>query len=238
MKLNAIASKWVNSEGCQALLASSGLILFFEFISILNRQWLIKPMTLPYPTDFMRDVIHGLYLETALSVLIGSLLGLLLFTWYRGGLSRIISHAVLCFLSGLVGAVVITTLIFNAWMHIHLTTMGQWIDILSSLKAHTRPFHRFLFSIGVGITLPMYALIAWLYEHLRQDNKVLGHAHFSTGFETNRAGFFKREAQSIMIGKYAGAPLYANGFEHVLVFAPSGSGKTRSIAVPNLFNYP
>ncbi|MBA3536256.1 MAG: type IV secretory system conjugative DNA transfer family protein, partial [Tatlockia sp.] len=31
---------------------------------------------------------------------------------------------------------------------------------------------------------------------------------------------------------------YSNGFEHVLVFAPTGSGKTRSIAIPNLFNYP
>jgi type IV secretion system protein VirD4 len=31
--------------------------------------------------------------------------------------------------------------------------------------------------------------------------------------------------------------MYSNGSEHVLVFAPTGSGKTRSIAIPNLFNY-
>ena len=43
---------------------------------------------------------------------------------------------------------------------------------------------------------------------------------------------------SIIIGKKYGAPIYANGFEHVLVFAPSGSGKTRSISIPNLFSYP
>ena len=81
-------------------------------------------------------------------------------------------------------------------------------------------------------------MVVHLFERLRPARKTLGHAHFSNGFEIERSGFFKQEDQSIIIGKKYGAPLYANGFEHVLVFAPTGSGKTRSIGIPNLFQYP
>lgn len=74
---------------------------------------------------------------------------------------------------------------------------------------------------------------AWLHE-----NKALGDAHFSTGLELWRAGFLKREEGAILIGKKYDAPLWSNGFEHVLVFAPTGSGKTQSIGMPNLVQYP
>lgn len=77
-----------------------------------------------------------------------------------------------------------------------------------------------------------------MYERWRLDNKVLGNAHYATGIETYKAGVFQKEDESLIIGKKYGAPLYSNGFEHVLVFAPAGSGKTRSIAIPNLFHFP
>lgn len=71
-----------------------------------------------------------------------------------------------------------------------------------------------------------------------QENKALGDAHFSTGLELWRAGFLKREEGAILVGKKYDVPLWSNGFEHVLVFAPTGSGKTRSIGMPNLIQYP
>ncbi|HAT8326765.1 TPA: type IV secretion system DNA-binding domain-containing protein [Legionella pneumophila] len=77
-----------------------------------------------------------------------------------------------------------------------------------------------------------------LFEALRPANKVLGNAHFASGFELHKAGFFKKDEQGIIIGKKYEAPLWSNGFEHVLVFAPTGSGKTRSIGIPNLMHYP
>lgn len=84
----------------------------------------------------------------------------------------------------------------------------------------------------------LIALSLFLFNRFRPEKKVLGNAHFANGIEVNNASFFKHEEQSIIIGKKYGAPLYSNGFEHVLVFAPTGSGKTRSIGIPNLFNYP
>ena len=228
----------MKSEGMKALFAVMALLFFLELIGVLNRQWLMAPMACPYPYDVMIDLSEGRYMKTLLSTAIAILMSGLIVAWYRGAMSRVLSHVIACFIAGLLWAIVITTLLFNAWVHIHITTLGQLTSVVLSLHRHTHPYHRFLISALVGATLPLYAFSAWLYAHFRQDNKVLGDAHFASGFEINREGFFKTEKESIIIAKKYGAPLYANGFEHVLVFAPSGSGKTRSISLPNLLNYP
>lgn len=231
---NALAK----SDYIKVLYVIAVLLLFLELIGFLNRQWLTVPMAWPYPYDVMVDLQEGLYVQTLLSTFIATMMGGLLYAWYRGAMSRVVTNVIACLIAGVLWALITTTLIFNAWVHIHITTVGQLISIFSSLYQHTHPYHRFLFAAFIGMTLPMVGLIAWLYEYIRQDNKVLGDAHFASGFEINRAGFFKTEKESIIIGKKYGAPIYTNGFEHVLVFAPSGSGKTRSISLPNLFNYP
>lgn len=96
----------------------------------------------------------------------------------------------------------------------------------------------FIKTEGAVFLIGFIALSLYLFNKIRPEKKVLGNAHFANGFEMNKALFFKQEEQSIIIGKKYGAPLYSNGFEHVLVFAPTGSGKTRSIGIPNLFHYP
>lgn len=160
------------------------------------------------------------------------------FLWYHGGLSRVIANTMASILMGILSSLILTTLILNAWCSIHITTLGQWADVISDLHPHTKLFRRVLLSAILGGALPTSIAVYYLYEKWRQDNKVLGDAHFSTGFETSKDGFFKKEHESLIIGKKSGAPLYSNGFEHVLVFAPTGSGKTRSIAIPNLFHFP
>ncbi|HHT9720121.1 TPA: type IV secretory system conjugative DNA transfer family protein [Legionella pneumophila] len=109
-----------------------------------------------------------------------------------------------------------------AWQRHKENTL--WLDFLKTEES--------VFLVG------LIALILYLFNRFRPEKKVLGNAHFANGIEVNKASFFKHEEQSIIIGKKYGAPLYSNGFEHVLVFAPTGSGKTRSIGIPNLFNYP
>ena len=110
--------------------------------------------------------------------------------------------------------------------------------LLYSLHRDSLQRDHFLYS-QVG-SFSVLTLIAGMlvFDKIRPANKALGDAHFASGLEIQRAGFFVTAQESIIIGKKYGVPLYANGFEHVLVFAPAGSGKTRSIAIPNLFNYP
>ncbi len=89
------------------------------------------------------------------------------------------------------------------------------------------------------LTVVAAPLILWLYQQIgSSSSKVLGNAHFANLFEIIKAGFLKNKPESLVVGKKYGLPLYVNGFEHVLCFAPTGSGKTRSIAIPNLLHFP
>lgn len=96
----------------------------------------------------------------------------------------------------------------------------------------------FIKTESVVFLIGLIGLGLYLFNKIRPEKKILGHAHFANGFEISKATFFKPEEQSVIIGKKYAAPLYSNGFEHVLVFAPTGSGKTRSIGIPNLYHYP
>lgn len=112
------------------------------------------------------------------------------------------------------------------------------IDLFHQRYQAPDAWHAFIQTESIVFLISFSAVAYHVFEHIRPAHKVLGNAHFSNGFEIQRAGFFRQEDQSIIIGKKYGAPLFANGFEHVLVFAPTGSGKTRSIGIPNLFHYP
>lgn len=65
-----------------------------------------------------------------------------------------------------------------------------------------------------------------------------GRAHFANHFDLVRHGFLHQKEESVIVGKRGHDSLYSNGFEHLLVFAPSGAGKTTSISMPNLFHFP
>ncbi len=116
------------------------------------------------------------------------------------------------------------------------------ISILINLlaKKYEEPYlwQNFVKTEYITFIFAIVALSYYVFERIRPAHKVLGNAHFANGFEIKKSGFFKNADESIIIGKKYDAPLFSNGFEHVLVFAPTGSGKTRSIGIPNLFHYP
>ncbi|HAT2009123.1 type IV secretory system conjugative DNA transfer family protein [Legionella pneumophila serogroup 1] len=181
---------------------------------------------------------NGFYWETAISgcitaLLMGCMVGFLKQGFYRY-LSLLIS-------SSLLGGMAVFQLGFELYSWIFLGFVQSPSQLIQlALLPYQEPelWNHFLLVEGVAFLLTMLAIMIYLFHWLRPNNKALGNAHFSNGFETKRAGFFERQKQSIIIGKKYGAPLYSNGFEHVLVFAPTGSGKTRSIGIPNLFHYP
>ncbi|HAT1700357.1 TPA: type IV secretory system conjugative DNA transfer family protein [Legionella pneumophila] len=194
-------------------------------------QW-ASPLVL---VDLLR---HGFYWETAIAggvtaLLVSCVVGFLKQGFYRY-LSLLISISLL---SGL--AVFLLGFELYSWIFLGFVQSPSGLMELASLH-YQEPdlWHRFLTVEGVVFLMTFLAIVIYLFHWLKPNNKALGNAHFSNGLETKRAGFFKRLEQSIIIGKKYAAPLYSNGFEHVLVFAPTGSGKTRSIGIPNLFHYP
>ncbi|WP_058526026.1 type IV secretory system conjugative DNA transfer family protein [Legionella erythra] len=147
------------------------------------------------------------------------------------------------YLSGLAGgvwvavvAMVVAGLALFAWYED--VSFRSYSELWLFIHSEEAALLHFQWSMAASIGLFLLAFAAMAFERFRPASKALGNAHFANGFEIKKAGFFNREAESIVIGKKWDAPLYANGFEHVLVFAPSGSGKTRSIAIPNLLHYP
>ncbi|MFJ1267870.1 type IV secretory system conjugative DNA transfer family protein [Legionella lytica] len=125
------------------------------------------------------------------------------------------------------------------WLYFNeLQPLSGLMDLVWQRHQENKLWLDFLKTEGGVCLVGLIALNLFLFNRFRPEKKVLGNAHFANGIEVNKAAFFKHEEQSIIIGKKYGAPLYSNGFEHVLVFAPTGSGKTRSIGIPNLFNYP
>lgn len=137
--------------------------------------------------------------------------------------------------------------------------IGVLITLLLSLSASMGIFSRYL-GDGFGydmnpihfIRYAPYALASsqkshWIFSLLAPfgvivfliaaafkapQSTLFGNAHWATLWEAKKAGLLADDG--IILGKKWGKYLCVAGFEHVFVFAPSGSGKTTSLVIPNL----
>ena len=227
--------KQLNLSICSYILLT--LLVIAELTSQLGVLFvgIAKPAT---PLALIDLIRNGFLIETTAALVLSLLIGFSCYGILKKGFARYVS---LILLAGLFGLAFVFFLGFIAFAEIFLDGFKGFGGLIHLFWKHYQSpmlWHDFILS-EVVVFLIATALIGYLvFERLNPANKVLGNAHFSDGFEIQRAGFFKQEVQSIIIGKKYGVPLYANGFEHVLVFAPTGSGKTRSIGIPNLFQYP
>lgn len=220
------------------LVASVLLTLgFFELVSIFT-FFSLSFSSNPYPWSVFTVVQHGIFFEPILSLIVVLIPIVLLVAYIKGGFARVITY----YLNAAIGVVLISvSLGVFAFICIEDIVDLSWFDVLNLAKSIHQEgivYDHFWYSQYICMALITIICGLVIFDKHRPRNKALGNAHFATGLEIQKAGFFVQAPESIIIGKKYGAPLYANGFEHVLVFAPAGSGKTRSIAIPNLFNYP
>lgn len=211
-------------------------ILYAQLISAVSLQELNLHL-IPYPWDTIILLRQGFYSEVLYSTLIITPLFLLAYGCVRTGIIRYLSVLVLSCMVYLLISFGVGCLLFEGLYGQELS-FSDLIPFLWDLKNDPVNNPHFLISQGIAALIMTLIALYTGFERWRPANKVLGNAHFAQGLEIKKAGFLDKEKGSIIIGKKFGAPLYSNGFEHVLVFAPSGSGKTRSIAIPNLFHYP
>lgn len=88
--------------------------------------------------------------------------------------------------------------------------------------------------ISLLVPTALTIALAWISLQYR-NSSIFGKAHWANFFEAKKAGLFVKEG--IIIGKKWGRHLVVGGHEHVMVFAPSGSGKTRALAITNLLSW-
>lgn len=228
---------FTKAQGRLSFIVPMTLLLASELTSLLSLQFLALNNT-AWPWSFLTVLHHGFALEVGLAALMTLPVALIGWGFWKGGFSRYLAGIGLGVATILLLAFVLGLLV-NQWLD-GGTPMDftQTITFLRSLTSDHIALRQFfgseLAALAIVCLLPGFLF----FERLRPANKVLGNAHFASGLEIKKAQFFEQKQESIIIGKKSGLPLYANGFEHVLVFAPSGSGKTRSIAIPNLFHYP
>ena len=191
--------------------------------------------TVTSPWVLIDLIKHGFYSEVGIAFVTSSWLILSILGCFRPGFNRYLSYI------GSSLLVCSTGLFFLGAVLFYWLFLSEPLSILGIIKLHYQApelWFTFIQTEAALFFLAFVAVTIYLANRLGAKHKVLGNAHFANGIEVKRAGFFEDEEESIIIGKKYSAPLYSNGFEHVLVFAPTGSGKTRSIGIPNLFNYP
>lgn len=131
-----------------------------------------------------------------------------------------------------------------------LLTVASWVagNILLLMESHhwemvnplfywqawflfgTRLAHDLLVTGFIGVAVASVASLIFLKSSVPN---IYGQAHFATRNEVKKAGLFKQEG--ILLGKAYGHDLVLGGYEHVILFAPTGTGKTTALTIPNLF---
>ncbi len=70
------------------------------------------------------------------------------------------------------------------------------------------------------------------FRPFKPKEKIHGDAKWASEGEIRRAGL--RKKQGMLLGRYKGKYLIADGYQHALLFAPTGSGKGVGFVIPNL----
>lgn len=158
------------------------------------------------------------------------------YLWRLGGVARAMAKMLFSVIVAFLLASWLAATAFILWEGVDITP-APWLgfSLLNALPTSSLAFKHLMICffwsmLGIGLA----ASLKFFSAH-RRTEKVFGQAHFASAFEIKRAGLFSE--QGIVLGKAFGKILRLPGFESVLVTAPTGSGKTTSIAIPNLLEW-
>jgi len=130
----------------------------------------------------------------------------------------------------------ISLILFKFYVGLNvIPKVWQIFELIEQIKFYPVIKHQLQICFFISFAILIILFISSLLNKYHPDKKILGDAHFAHPIEIHKAGFFEEEG--IIVGKKLGRPIRAGGFEHVLAFAPAGSGKTTSIAIPNLLTW-
>lgn len=91
-------------------------------------------------------------------------------------------------------------------------------------------------AIGLGLPLLAWAIAAFLLLKPR-ERAFHGEARFARRADLAKAGLLKKTPEGVIIGKSGRDYLYLGGLQHMIMTAPTRTGKTTSIAIPVLLTY-
>ena len=144
-------------------------------------------------------------------------------------------------LLALIGGMYLSGL-FTLWLlkqqaSLHFTTYVEYWCALG--QPGWQPFVgriRLAGGFGFGLPLLSWAIVAVLIFKPRAK-AFHGDARFASRGDLVRAGLLKPSPEGVIIGKAGGDYLYLGGTRHIVMTAPTRTGKTTSIAIPVLLTY-
>lgn len=106
-----------------------------------------------------------------------------------------------------------------------LVYLQAWIRFANNPASHSALL---LSGGGAGILIAAISLL--LIKEVIPN--IYGNAHFANADDIKKSGLFAEDG--FLLGKAFGRDLCVGGYEHIIIFAPTGLGKTLAYMVPNL----
>ncbi len=124
--------------------------------------------------------------------------------------------------------------VFQNWSYFHLNGAYVIIPGQPAVQLFLIKFFAPIittFSLAIYLTIKKWATIKTA-QLVRQIQKVHGDAKWASNADIERAGL--RSKEGMLLGVDAGGYFVGGGFQHSLLFAPTGSGKGVGFVIPNL----
>ena len=127
-------------------------------------------------------------------------------------------------------------------IYLYKTIIAYWkFYIINFDKLTKESYNGFVPKLWVSSTLPYLFLmtVCWIFRAPLMDwrpfvkpESIHGDAHWASPKEIKKMGL--RSKTGLLLGSYQKKMLIADGYQHILLFAPTGSGKGVGFVVPNL----
>jgi type IV secretion system protein VirD4 len=221
-----------------AQLRWGGILAGIIFWSILLTTLTLLQLNLrglPAPWLLLDLWHHGFYAELVASVCMMVVMGMIAWLWYRGGYQRWISYylilAVVVMLSAISGGLCW----FNHQTSLHISMLPWAVVFDGTLLFSNKMLFGLLVRDVVFAILGSFGATLVLLLLASRRETTLGDARFANPYDIQHAKLY--DSEGVVLGKSYGKELRVGGFESVLVVAPTGSGKTTAIAIPNLLTW-
>ena len=135
---------------------------------------------------------------------------------------------------GVIAFMWIWAVLFYVVSGIAFTTARPWTMIVTFLEFSNEGYIMRRANLTGLFLLGAAGVAIFVYFRNRMNNP-LGDAKFAGESDIKNAGL--RSTEGLVLGKFKGRYLMDNGQTHVLVSAPTGSGKGVGVVIPNLLNW-
>jgi len=132
--------------------------------------------------------------------------------------------------------------IVNQFISIHKNMLFYWKFYLQKRSTLTiKSGNGFILKLWLATLIPylLFISIVWIFRApimdwrpFKKPESIHGDAHWATDQEIKKMGL--RAKTGVLLGKFRNELLVAEGYQHILLFAPTGSGKGVGFVIPNL----